>query len=88
MPTLHCSTWPHKYYKNIAVSTDKAMECNPVMERRLKFQNEMEAASQTYLGNKKKVSKTTKQITITRFLQLKPNVLASLNLLQLPSLEN
>jgi hypothetical protein len=58
---------------------DKVMECDPVMERCLKFKREIENASCPYLEIQKKLQKTAKQMTITRFFQRKPCVSASPN---------
>jgi hypothetical protein len=43
------------------------IDCDPVMERSLKFSREIENASYPYLEIQKEVQKTAKQMTITRF---------------------
>jgi hypothetical protein len=58
---------------------DKVMECDPVMERSLKFKREIESASCLYLEIQKELQKTAKQMTIIRFFQPKPSVSASPN---------
>jgi hypothetical protein len=58
---------------------DKVMECNPVMEWCLKFKRELENASCPYLEIRKRLQKTAKQMTITRFFQPKPSVSANPN---------
>jgi hypothetical protein len=59
---------------------DKVMECDPVMERNLKFLRKIENASCPYIEIQKELQKTAKQMTITRFFQPKPSVSASPNL--------
>jgi hypothetical protein len=59
---------------------DKVMECDPVMERSLKFKRRIENASCPYLEIQKELQKTAKQMTITRFFQPEPSVSASPNL--------
>jgi Mg/Co/Ni transporter MgtE len=58
---------------------DRVMECDPVMEMCLKFKTETENVSCPYLEIQKKLQKTAKQMTITRFFQPKPSVSASPN---------
>jgi hypothetical protein len=48
---------------------DKVMECNPVVERSLKFKREIENASCPYLEIQMELQKTAKQMTITTFFQ-------------------
>jgi hypothetical protein len=53
---------------------DKAMECDPVVERSPRCKREIEVASFPYLEIQKQLQKTAKQITITRIFQPKPRL--------------
>jgi hypothetical protein len=63
---------------------DKVMECDPAMERSLKFKREIENASCPYLEIQKELQKTAKQMTITTFFQPKPSVWPALTRLHRP----